>query len=59
MIGRSRQLSEPRLRQQARIEKIETPEERDILVQWGRNFVLKLAISGMGGIPSFNPFYTE
>ena len=36
MIGRLRQLSEPRLRQQARIEKSQTPVERDILVQWVR-----------------------
>ena len=33
MIGRLRQLSEPRLRQQAGIEKSQTPVERDILVQ--------------------------
>ena len=37
-IGRLRQLSEPRLRQQAGIEKSQTPVERDILVQWVRNF---------------------
>ena len=37
MIGRFRQLSEPRLRQQAEIEKSQTPVERDILVQWVRN----------------------
>ena len=37
MIGRLRQLSEPRLRQQAGIEKSQTPVERDILVQWVRN----------------------
>ena len=36
MIGRLRQLSEPRLRQQAGIEKPQTPVERDILVQWVR-----------------------
>ena len=36
MIGRLRQLSEPRLRQQAGIEKSQTPVERDILVQWVR-----------------------
>ena len=36
MIGRLRQLSEPRLRQQAGIEKSETPVERGILVQWVR-----------------------
>ena len=35
-IGRLRQLSEPRLRQQAGIEKSQTPVERDILVQWVR-----------------------
>ena len=33
MIGRLRQLLEPRLRQQAGIEKSQTPVERDILVQ--------------------------
>ena len=33
MIGRLRQLSEPRLRQQAGIEKSQTPVERDILIQ--------------------------
>ena len=36
MIGRLRQLSDPRLRQQAGIEKSQTPVERDILVQWVR-----------------------
>ena len=36
MIGRLRQLSEPRLRQQAAIEKSQKPVERDILVQWVR-----------------------
>ena len=36
MIGRLRQLSEPRLRQQARIEKSQTPVERDILIQWDK-----------------------
>ena len=36
MISRLRQLSEPRLRQQAGIEKSQTPVERDILVQWVR-----------------------
>ena len=33
MTGRLRQLSEPRLRQQAGIEKSQTPVEREILVQ--------------------------
>ena len=33
MIGTLRQLLEPRLRQQARIEKSQTPVERDILIQ--------------------------
>ena len=33
MIGRLRQLSEPRLRQQAGIEKSQTSVERDILIQ--------------------------
>ena len=36
MTGRLRQLSEPRLRQQAGIEKSQTPVERDILIQWVR-----------------------
>ena len=39
MIGRLRQLSERRLRQQAGIEKSQTPVERDILVQWVRIWV--------------------
>ena len=34
MLGRLGQLSEPMLRQQAGIEKSQTPVERDILVQW-------------------------
>ena len=37
MIGRLRQLSEPRLRQQAGTEKSQTPVERDIFVQWVRS----------------------
>ena len=42
MIGRSRQFSEPRLRQQARItKKSQTLVERDILGQWVRRFVAK------------------
>ena len=36
MIDRLRQFSEPRLRQQAGIEKSQTPVERDILIQWVR-----------------------
>ena len=36
MIDRLRQLSEPRLRLLAEIEKSQTPLERDILVQWVR-----------------------
>ena len=36
MIGRLRQLSNPRLRQQAGIEKSQSPVEKDILVQWVR-----------------------
>ena len=40
MIGRLRQLSEPRLRQQAGIEKSQTPVERDVLVQWVRKGIL-------------------
>ena len=42
MIGRLRQLSEPRLRQQAGIEKSQTPIERDILVQWVRKRTLSV-----------------
>ena len=42
MIDRLRQLSEPRLRQQAKIEKSQTPTERDILAQWVRIFCLGL-----------------
>ena len=38
MIGRLSQLSDPRLRQQAEIEKSQTPVERDILVQRVRKF---------------------
>ena len=50
MIGRLRQLLEPRLRQQAGIEKCKIPVERDILVQWVRNVKAKLThISGMIG----------
>ena len=41
MIGRLRQLSEPRLRQQAGIENSQTPTERDVRVQWVR----------IGGVP--------
>ena len=46
MIGGLRQLSEPRLIQQARIEKSQTPVERDILVQWVRktSILLEAAI---------------
>ena len=36
MTDRLRQLSEPKLRQQAGIEKSQTPVERDILIQWVR-----------------------
>ena len=42
MIGRLRQLSEPMLRQQAGIEKSQTPIERDILVQWVRKVYLRI-----------------
>ena len=42
MIVKLRQLSEPRLRQQAGIEKSQTPVERDILVQWVRKTSLSL-----------------
>ena len=47
MIGRLRQLSEPRLRLQAGIEKYLTPVERDILVQWVRNIGQIVWVSGM------------
>ena len=47
MIGRLRQLSEPRLRQQAGIEKSQTPVERDILIQW----VKKEWVTGIIGSP--------
>ena len=40
MIDRLRQISEPRLRQQAGIEKSQIPVERDILVQWVRKVAL-------------------
>ena len=36
MMGRLRQLSEPRLKYQTEIEKSQTSVERDILVQWVR-----------------------
>ena len=42
MIGRLRQLSEPRLGQQAGIEKSQTHVERDILVQWVRKISFSL-----------------
>ena len=42
MIGRLRQLSEPRLRQQAGIEESQTPVERDILVKWVRYFEISV-----------------
>ena len=53
MIGRLRQLSEPRLRKQAGIEKSLTPVERDILVQWVRNAY----ISSMERVISINKMY--
>ena len=40
IIGRLRQLSEPRLRQQAGIGKSQTPVERDFLVQWVKKYLL-------------------
>ena len=46
MIGRLRQFSEPRLRQQAGIEKSQTPVERDILVQWVRIFYSAAVVAG-------------
>ena len=48
MIGRLRQLSEPRLRQQAGIEKSQTPVERDILVQWVRKLGILLFVALRG-----------
>ena len=39
MIGRLRQLSEPRLRLQSEIEKSQTPLEKDIFVQLLRNLI--------------------
>ena len=45
MIGRLRQLSEPKLRQQAGIEKSQTPVERDILVQWERNHNIRVILN--------------
>ena len=47
MIGRLRQLSEPRLSQQAGIEKSQTPVERDILAQWVRKTCHKQLSSRM------------
>ena len=46
MTGRLRQLSEPRLRQQDGIEKYQTPVERDILVQWVRNWYTSNIVKG-------------
>ena len=40
MIGRLRQLSEPRLRQKAEIEKSQTHVERELHVQWVRKLYL-------------------
>ena len=40
MIGTLRQLSEPRLRQQARTEKSQTPVERNIIVQRVRSVLV-------------------
>ena len=42
MIGRLRPLSESRLRQQAGIEKSQTPVKRDILVQGVRNNLVNI-----------------
>ena len=47
MIGRLRQLSEPRLRQLAGIEKPQTPVERDILVQWVRKHHVTMRMAGL------------
>ena len=47
MIGRLRQLSEPRLGQQAGTEKSKTPVERDTLVQWVRKTCHKQLSSRM------------
>ena len=53
MIDRLRQLSEPRLRQQAGIEKSQTPVERDILIQWVRNcFFQRLSVCTSVGYDS-------
>ena len=56
MIGRLRQLSEPRLRQQAGIEKSQTPVERNILVQWVRISSLCRNAEGMRSLPSFRHY---
>ena len=52
MIGRLIQLLEPRLRQQAGIEKSKTLVERDILVQWVRNSFIVFCAG-----PIFQPFF--
>ena len=52
MIGRLRQLSEPRLRQQAGIEKSLTPVERDILVQCVRKNHIYLIFPLLKAMPS-------
>ena len=44
MIGSLRQLLEPRLSQEAGIEKSQTPVEKDILVQWVRKGNQELSI---------------
>ena len=53
MIGRLRQLSEPRLRQHAGIEKSQTPVERDILVQWVRICYSRMQIGSNKSCLSF------
>ena len=58
MIGRLRQLSEPRLRQQAGIEKSQTPVERDILVQLVRKNHLRLRHSTIFHAEFFSCFFS-
>ena len=59
MTGRLRQLSEPRLRQQARIEKSLTSVEKDILVHWVRkyNVLINLLLQDSDK-PLYNPVPT-
>ena len=60
MIDRLRQLSEPRLRQQAGIENSQTPLERDILVQWVRKKMFPShSKSQFRGMMTINKLYAE